>query len=75
MKQNLVIASIVSTLVLLGSVQYVLGGAVMSVDLGSEWMKVSYLYVSIFKCYSKNQTYIVIFSNKRNRFFPFDKMN
>lgn len=45
MRQNLVIASIVSTLVLLGSVQYALGGAVMSVDLGSEWMKVSY-----FKC-------------------------
>lgn len=41
MRQNLVIASIVSTLVLLGSVQYVVGGAVMSVDLGSEWMKVS----------------------------------
>lgn len=41
MRPNLVIASIVSTLVLLGSVQYVLGGAVMSVDLGSEWMKVS----------------------------------
>lgn len=40
MKQNFVIAFIVSTLVLLGSVQYVLGGAVMSVDLGSEWMKV-----------------------------------
>lgn len=45
MRQSLVIASIVSTLVLLGSVQYVLGGAVMSVDLGSEWMKVSYFYV------------------------------
>lgn len=42
MRQGLVIASIVSTLVLLGSVQYVVGGAVMSVDLGSEWMKVSY---------------------------------
>lgn len=41
MRQNSVIASIVSTLVLLGSVQYVVGGAVMSVDLGSEWMKVS----------------------------------
>lgn len=49
MRQSLVIASIVSTLVLLGSVQYVLGGAVMSVDLGSEWMKVSYSTTFTFK--------------------------
>lgn len=47
MKQNLVIAFIVSTLVLLGSVQYVLGSAVMSVDLGSEWMKVSLIEIQV----------------------------
>lgn len=41
MKPRLVLASIVSTLVLIGSVQYAFGAAVMSVDLGSEWMKVS----------------------------------
>ena len=41
MKQRLVVALIVSTLALLGSVQYAFGAAVMSIDLGSEWMKVS----------------------------------
>lgn len=41
MKPRLMLASIVSTLVLIGSVQYAFGAAVMSVDLGSEWMKVS----------------------------------
>ncbi|XP_055321556.1 hypoxia up-regulated protein 1 [Sitodiplosis mosellana] len=40
MKQRLVVALIVSTLALLGSVQYAFGAAVMSIDLGSEWMKV-----------------------------------
>lgn len=46
MKQHLVIASIVSTLILICSVQYVHGGAVMSVDLGSEWMKVSFFFAT-----------------------------
>lgn len=41
MKQRLVVALILSTLALIGSVQYAFGAAVMSVDLGSEWMKVS----------------------------------
>lgn len=41
MKERLVVALIVSTLALLGSVQYAFGAAVMSIDLGSEWMKVS----------------------------------
>lgn len=44
MKQHLMIAPLVSTLILVFSVQNVFGGAVMSVDLGSEWMKVSLLY-------------------------------
>lgn len=42
MKQHLVVAIIVSTIALLGSVQYAFGAAVMSIDLGSEWMKVSF---------------------------------
>lgn len=42
MKQHLVIAVIVSTIALLGSVQYAFGAAVMSIDLGSEWIKVSF---------------------------------
>lgn len=41
MKQLSLVALIASTLVFIGSVQYVFGAAVMSVDLGSEWMKVS----------------------------------
>lgn len=41
MKPRLMLVSIVSTLVLICSVQYTFGAAVMSVDLGSEWMKVS----------------------------------
>lgn len=44
MKQHLMIASLVSTLILVFSVQNVVGGAVMSVDLGSEWMKVSFIW-------------------------------
>lgn len=40
MKQRSVIAFLVSILALIGSVQYASGAAVMSVDLGSEWMKV-----------------------------------
>lgn len=49
MKQHLVIASIVSTLILICSVKYADGGAVMSVDLGSEWMKVSIFHLTRFK--------------------------
>lgn len=44
-QQHFVIASIVSILVLIGSVYNVAGSAVMSVDLGSEWMKVSHLSI------------------------------
>lgn len=40
MKQSIVLGAIVSTFVLLGSVQYASGAAVMSIDLGSEWIKV-----------------------------------
>lgn len=40
MKQSIVLGAVVSTLVLLGSVQYVAGAAVMSIDLGCEWIKV-----------------------------------
>lgn len=40
MKQHLVVGAIFGTIVLLATVNYAFGAAVMSVDLGSEWMKV-----------------------------------
>lgn len=46
MKQHLMIACLVSTLILMFSVQYVVGAAVMSVDLGSESMKVSAISIT-----------------------------
>lgn len=45
MKRCSGVALIVSSIALIGSVQYAFGGAVMSVDLGCEWMKVSERFV------------------------------
>lgn len=39
------VAAIVSALALIGSVQYAYGAAVMSIDLGCEWMKVSHCFM------------------------------
>lgn len=41
MNRRLGIAFILTTLAILGNVQYAFGGAVMSVDMGSEYTKVS----------------------------------
>lgn len=40
MRQNLALEAIFGTIVLLATLNYAFGAAVMSVDLGSEWMKV-----------------------------------
>lgn len=40
--KGLYVATIATTLVLLCGIQFCYGGAVMSVDLGSEWIKVNH---------------------------------
>lgn len=41
MKRHLWLAPVATILVLLGTIQYAVGAAVMSVDFGSAWMKVN----------------------------------
>ncbi|XP_031638481.1 hypoxia up-regulated protein 1 [Contarinia nasturtii] len=77
MKQRLVVALILSTFALIGSVQYAFGAAVMSVDLGSEWMKVGIVSAGVpmeiaLNKESKRKTPVIIAFRDGQRLFGED---
>lgn len=58
MRQHLALEAIFGTIVLLATLNYAFGAAVMSVDLGSEWMKVMYSDIMLhFKVSSENNSF------------------